>query len=77
MTCESALELLFDFLDGELEDATHEQVAEHLAVCRDCYPYFNFQRLFLDRLAVSAETGKPSPALTRRIKELLDREPLQ
>ncbi len=77
MTCESALELLFDFLDGELEDATHEQVAEHLAMCRDCYPYFNFQRLFLDRLATSAETGSPSPALTRRIRELLDREPLQ
>jgi predicted anti-sigma-YlaC factor YlaD len=77
MTCESALELLFDFLDGELEDATHEQVAEHLAVCLDCYPYFNFQRLFLDRLAVAAETGKPSLALTRRIKELLSREPLR
>jgi len=76
MNCESALELLFDFLDGELENATHEQVAQHLAVCRKCYPYFNFQRLFLDRLAESGETGSGSPALTRRMKELLDQETL-
>ncbi|MFQ5529725.1 MAG: anti-sigma factor family protein [Gemmatimonadota bacterium] len=74
MNCESALELLFDFLDGELEDATHEDVAQHLAVCRDCYPYFNFQRLFLDRLAGYGESRSATPELARQIKKLLDRE---
>ncbi|TFG66884.1 MAG: zf-HC2 domain-containing protein [Gemmatimonadales bacterium] len=74
MNCESALELLFDFLDGELEDATQEEVAQHLAVCRNCYPYFNFQRLFLDRLAVSGDSKRGSPDLDRRIREMLDRE---
>ncbi len=74
MNCETALELLFDFLDGELEDATNEQVAEHLAVCKNCYPYFNFQRLFLDRLAESGKSETESPELARRVRELLDRE---
>jgi len=74
MNCEVALELLFDFLDGELQDTTQEQVAEHLAVCRKCYPYFNFQRLFLDRLAVSGESKSVSPDLARQIREMLDRE---
>ena len=74
MNCESALELLFDFLDGELEDATNEEVAQHLAVCQNCYPYFNFQRLFLDRLAASGESQTELPELARRIRELLDRE---
>ena len=74
MNCETALELLFDFLDGELEDTANEDVAQHLAVCKDCYPYFNFQRLFLDRLAVSGEPPAVSPALARRIEELLDGE---
>lgn len=74
MNCEAALELLFDFLDGELDGATNEEVAQHLAVCRDCYPYFNFQRLFLDRLAVGGEPLAVSPLLARRIVELLDGE---
>ena len=74
MNCESALELLFDFLDGELQDATQEQVAEHLTVCRKCYPYFNFQRLFLDRMAVTGESKNGSPDLARQIRVMLDRE---
>jgi len=74
MNCESALELLFDFLDGELEDATNEEVAQHLAVCQNCYPYFNFQRLFLDRLAAAGESQSEFPELARQIRELLDRE---
>jgi predicted anti-sigma-YlaC factor YlaD len=74
MNCEAALELLFDFLDGELEGTTNEEVAQHLAVCRDCYPYFNFQRLFLDRLAATAEPPAVSPSLARRIEELLEGE---
>lgn len=74
MNCEKALEQLFDFLDGELDGATNEEVAQHLAVCRRCYPYFNFQRLFLDRLAASSDSPSVSPDLARRIEELLDDE---
>jgi predicted anti-sigma-YlaC factor YlaD len=74
MNCEKALELLFDFLDGELEGATNEEVAQHLAVCRQCYPYFNFQRLFLDRLAAASDPPSASPGLARRIEGLLDDE---
>ncbi len=74
MNCESALELLFDFLDGELEDTTQEEVAQHLAVCQNCYPYFNFQRLFLDRLAASGDSREGYPELDRQIRNMLDRE---
>ena len=74
MNCKAALDLLFDFLDGELEGVTNDEVAEHLAKCRNCYPYFNFQRLFLDRLAASTDASPVSPELARRIRELLDDE---
>ncbi len=74
MNCESALELLFDFLDGELEGTTQEEVAQHLAVCQNCYPYFNFQRLFLDRLAASGDSREGYPELDRQIRNMLDRE---
>jgi hypothetical protein len=38
MKCEVCLELLEEYLDGELED--HEQVAAHLITCADCSASF-------------------------------------
>ncbi len=73
--CQESLEKLYDFLDGELPDVTRDQVAEHLEVCRSCYPHFNFERLFLDRLAAVGETPEARPELAERIRALLDREP--
>lgn len=69
--CERALSLLYDFLDGELPQATHEEVAAHLECCRDCYPYFNFHRLFLDRLASAGDDSEEPPELADRIRSLL------
>lgn len=72
--CRESLEKLYDFLDGELPEATHEQIAGHLERCRICWPYFNFERLFLDRLAEAGETPEACPDLAERIRVLLDAE---
>jgi len=72
--CEESLEKLYDFLDGELPDASREQIAMHLERCRGCYPYFNFQRLFLDRLTAAGEAGEPCPELADKIRAVLDAE---
>lgn len=72
--CESALGLLYDFLDGELSEASHEEVAAHLERCRDCYPYFNFQRLFLDRLSRTGGASEETPEMEARIRALLETE---
>ncbi|MGI9038471.1 MAG: anti-sigma factor family protein [Gemmatimonadota bacterium] len=70
--CERALSLLYDFLDGELPAATHEEVAAHLEQCRDCYPYFNFQRLFLDRLSSTGDAPEERPDVSARIRSFLE-----
>lgn len=72
--CEKALSRLYDFLDGELHEATHEEVAAHLERCRDCYPYFNFHRLFLDRLSSAGETPERRPEVKARIRSFLQSE---
>lgn len=72
--CEEALSKLYDFLDGELPGATQEEIAGHLERCRCCWPYFNFERLFLDRLAAAGETPEPCPELAERIRGVLDAE---
>lgn len=72
--CGAALEKLYDFLDGELPDASGEEIAAHLEQCRDCWPQFNFERLFLDRLAAAGECCEPRPKLADRIRAVLDAE---
>lgn len=72
--CSEALDKLYDFLDGELPDASGEEIAEHLEQCRACWPQFNFERLFLDRLAAAGERCEPCPELADRIRGVLDAE---
>lgn len=72
--CGEALEKLYDFLDGELPDASGEEIAAHLEQCRACWPQLNFERLFLDRLAAAGERCEPCPELADRIRGVLDAE---
>ena len=48
--CEQAVERVYEFLDGELDAELMERVREHIEVCKRCYPYFNFERIFLDHI---------------------------
>jgi anti-sigma factor (TIGR02949 family) len=72
--CGEALEKLYDFLDGELPGATRDEIGAHLERCRACWPQFNFERLFLDRLAAAGECCEPCPELAERIRAVLDLE---
>ena len=64
MNCEQVLERLFDYLDGELEGASHEQVKAHLEVCKQCYPRAEFEKAFLDALH-RVESGETCPEAVR------------
>lgn len=49
-SCEDALRLLAQHLDGELQQETSEAVAEHLSKCRSCYSRAEFERRLKDQL---------------------------
>ena len=36
--CEEATARLFEYLDGELEGVSEEEVRHHLEICEACYP---------------------------------------
>lgn len=74
LTCEEALERLYEYLDGELADVETERVDEHLEVCRRCYPRLAFEESF--RAAVErAREGKEAPPHVRnRILSVLREE---
>ncbi len=65
MTCGEALEHMFEYLDGELDDTTRRRVQDHLSLCAPCATRADFEKAFLDAVASAAEAGEPVPASAR------------
>ena len=77
ISCDEALERLFEYLDGELTDASSEEVERHAEVCKVCYPRLQFERHFLDALHAAEQRGGASRELKDRILRVLAEEGLQ
>jgi mycothiol system anti-sigma-R factor len=58
------MKVLFDYLDGELDEAREAAVRAHLAICVECYPHYEFEKLFLEALAAT-RTESAAPATLR------------
>ncbi len=69
--CEEASARLFEYLDGELEDVSEEEVRRHLAVCEACYPRVQFERHFLEALQRSQNGSRVSGTLRERVLQAL------
>ncbi|MDT8369563.1 MAG: zf-HC2 domain-containing protein [Longimicrobiales bacterium] len=50
MSCEESLRLLYEYLDGELDDLTAGEVKAHFDVCKACYPQLHLEERFRERL---------------------------
>ena len=48
--CDEAAARLFEYLDGELDDVSEEEVRRHHEVCKACYPRAQFERHFIEAL---------------------------
>jgi len=68
--CEEALARVYEYLDGELEPSTQERIHRHLEICERCYPYFDFERLFLDHVREKGLRSGDSDRLRRRLESL-------
>ncbi len=77
ISCDEALERLFEYLDGELTDASSEEVERHAEVCKACYPRLQFERNFLDAVQAAEQRGGASRELKDRILRVLAEEGLQ
>ncbi len=69
--CEEASARLFEYLDGELEYVSEEEVRRHLAVCEACYPRIQFEKHFLEALQRSQNGGRVSESLRERVLQAL------
>jgi anti-sigma factor (TIGR02949 family) len=71
-SCEDALRLLAEHLDGELSDRLHNEVERHLSTCRSCFSRAEFEKRLKERIG-SALREPASPELAGRVHALIRR----
>lgn len=71
ITCREAAERVYEYLDGELDPERAEEVHEHIRVCQRCWPYFDFERLFLRHIRDKGRRPEPSRELKERLRRIL------
>lgn len=74
ISCEEAAKWVYEYLDGELDPGSAEEVRCHVEQCKRCYPMFNWERLFLRVLRERGNRPESSDDLRRRVEKLLDSE---
>lgn len=75
ITCMEALEKVYEYLDGELDEETRKDVGHHFSVCQRCYPHLRLEERFLELLHQSkGDEVKAPPHLKAQILELLSAE---
>ena len=71
ISCQEALEKVYEYLDGELGGAEYEEVREHVKICRKCYPFFDFERAFLDFVRDKGFAEEASGELLERVRSIV------
>jgi anti-sigma factor (TIGR02949 family) len=71
ISCEEALRLVHEFIDGELEDVTYAEVQAHFEMCKVCYPHLHLERRFREALQRACAQEKASPELRQRVLQMV------
>ncbi len=69
-----AMERLQEYLDGELNGVSHEEVAHHFSQCQRCYPHLQLEERFKDLLHRSQEAETCPDRVRSQVLELLATE---
>jgi mycothiol system anti-sigma-R factor len=74
ITCAEAFKKVHEYLDGELDHVSHEEVAQHFSKCKKCYPHLHLEERFRDLLHRSQEGEVCPDHLRGQVMELLAAE---
>lgn len=72
ISCEEAVSRVYEYLDGESDGAERERIRCHVLKCQRCYPFFNWERVFLETVKERGSAPRPNPELKVKVRELLD-----
>jgi len=71
LSCEEALRLVHEYLDGELEPVPEKKVKQHFDMCERCYPHLHLESTFREAVRRAAAGEKAPPELKARLVQLL------
>lgn len=71
ITCEEALRLVHDFIDGELPDVSHDEVERHFEICQRCYPHLRLEQTFRAAVCRACARDKAPPELRERVLHIV------
>jgi anti-sigma factor (TIGR02949 family) len=64
ISCQEAVRLLYEYLDGELKDLPEEEVRAHFDACQRCFPHLKLEAAFRDAVR-RASCSECAPAELR------------
>lgn len=71
ISCDDAVRRVQEFLDGELEDVSSEEVRAHFDACQRCYPHLRFEESFREAVRRAAGRETAPPELRERLLRLI------
>jgi anti-sigma factor (TIGR02949 family) len=74
LSCQEALEWMYEFMDGELPDADADKVDRHFQRCTACYPHLRLEESFRSRLRTAVGAARVPDDVRHRVMDLLARE---
>ena len=74
MPCHEVVALLWEYLDGALDDAMRTRIREHLDHCDHCTDHFTFEGAFLRTVTRVIDEPCETGALRQRILTALREE---
>ena len=72
ISCEDALRRVHEFLDGELEESSAEEVKQHFDMCQRCYPHLQLETAFREAVRRAAAGQSAPPQLRDKVTALLE-----
>ena len=73
--CQAAFEILYDYLDGELDANRTAAIKTHLEMCAKCFSVFDFEKTFLLFVDIRAKAqGAPESTRRKLLESLLKKK---
>jgi anti-sigma factor (TIGR02949 family) len=73
ISCEQALSAVYEYLDGELEPDSREQVTAHFEVCARCHPHLRLEESFRATLRDASGGVRLPEGVRERVLDLIGR----
>ncbi len=70
--CEQVLQMIWQFLDGEVDEVRYVEIQAHIEACADCGPRYEFQRRLMVLIEQKCRASPIPMELKRRLFRLLE-----